>query len=130
MTQNLCRHRVIMSNRGEAKGTKRNEQVPPQIRIRQIFLAFILSISFSPVLFAEGQPGKNNITATQAREEGAWTGIDVSIVGKYASEYGRPPRDPYINTDQGDLLLFVFTLAGVIGGFVIGFNARKLFYEK
>ena len=119
-----------MSNRGEAKGTKRNEQVPPQIRIRQIFLAFILSISFSPVLFAEGQPGKNNITATQAREEGAWTGIDVSIVGKYASEYGRPPRDPYINTDQGDLLLFVFTIAGVIGGFVIGFNARKLFYEK
>ncbi|MCF6150400.1 MAG: hypothetical protein E3K37_17330 [Candidatus Kuenenia sp.] len=62
--------------------------------------------------------------------EGAWTGIDVSIVGKYAARYGRPPRDPYINTDQGDLLLFVFTLAGVIGGFVIGFNVRKIFYEK
>ncbi|MDO8141064.1 MAG: hypothetical protein Q6358_06150 [Candidatus Brocadiales bacterium] len=63
-------------------------------------------------------------------EEGPWTGIDVSIVGKYATKYGHPPRDPYINTDQGDLLLFVFTFAGVVGGFVMGFNARKIFYEK
>lgn len=130
MTQNLCRHKLIMSNRGESKGTKRDGYVSPQIRIQQIILAFILSMVLSPVLFAEGQPGENDISTTQAREEGAWTGIDVSIVGKYASKYGRPPRDPYINTDQGDLLLFVFTLAGVIGGFVIGFNARKLFYEK
>ena len=68
--------------------------------------------------------------AVQAEEKEAWQGIDVSIVGKYASEYGRPPRDPYINTDKGDLLLFVFTLAGVAGGFVIGFNARRIFYEK
>ena len=58
-----------------------------------------------------------------------WTGIDVSIVGMYAEKYGHPPRDPYINTDQGDLLLFVFTAAGVIGGFVIGYNSRKLFIE-
>ena len=67
---------------------------------------------------------------TEVSENEAWTGIDVSIVGKYAAKYGRPPRDPYINTDQGDLLLFVFTVAGVTGGFVMGFNARKLFYEK
>ena len=58
-----------------------------------------------------------------------WTGIDVSIVGKYAEKYGRPPRKPYINTDQGDLLLFVFTTAGVIAGFIIGYNFRKLFYD-
>lgn len=128
MIQNICRHKLIMSDPGEAKDTKKNEHGSP--RIQQIFLAFILSMLLSPVLFAEGQPGKNDIPATQSGEEGAWTGIDVSIVGKYASKYGRPPRDPYINTDQGDLLLFVFTLAGVIGGFVIGFNARKLFYEK
>lgn len=130
MIQNLCRHKLIMSDRTEAKGTKKNEHRSPRIRIQQIFLAFILLLVLPPVLFAEGQPGKNEIPATQSSEEGAWTGIDVSIVGKYASKYGRPPRDPYINTDQGDLLLFVFTLAGVIGGFVIGFNVRKLFYEK
>jgi hypothetical protein len=62
-------------------------------------------------------------------EEGKWTGIDVSIVGKYAEKYGHPPRDPYINTDQGDLLLFVFTLAGLVGGIIIGYNFRKLFVE-
>jgi len=60
---------------------------------------------------------------------GKWTGIDVSIVGKYARKYGYPPRDPYINTDQGDLLLFVFTVAGLIGGIIIGYNFRKLFVE-
>jgi len=67
---------------------------------------------------------------TESGNADAWTGIDVSIVGKYAKEYGHPPRDPYINTDQGDLLLFVFTLSGVIGGFIMGFNARKIFYEN
>lgn len=62
-------------------------------------------------------------------EDEKWTGIDVSIVGKYAEKYGHPPRDPYINTDQGDLLLFVFTIAGLIGGIIIGYNFRKLFVE-
>lgn len=61
--------------------------------------------------------------------EQRWTGVDVSIVGKYAEKYGHPPRKPYINTDQGDLLLFVFTTAGVIGGFIIGYNFRKLFFD-
>ncbi len=62
-------------------------------------------------------------------EDQKWTGIDVSIVGKYAKKYGHPPRKPYINTDQGDLLLFVFTVAGLIGGIIIGYNIRKLFME-
>jgi hypothetical protein len=63
-------------------------------------------------------------------EDQKWTGIDVSIVGKYAKKYGHPPRKPYINTDQGDLLLFVFTVAGLIGGIIIGYNIRKLFIEE
>ncbi|MFN3531370.1 MAG: hypothetical protein ACK41Q_02490 [Candidatus Brocadia sp.] len=95
-----------------------------------LFFTFIISISPSAILFAEGSPGKNDIPTTQKTEDEAWTGIDVSIVGKYATKYGHPPSEPYINTDQGDLLLFVFTVAGVVGGFIIGFNARRLFYEK
>ncbi len=67
--------------------------------------------------------------AVTSEEEGKWVGIDVSIVGKYADKYGHPPRDPYINTDQGDLLLFVFTFFGLVGGIVIGYNFRKLFIE-
>jgi len=64
-----------------------------------------------------------------SKKEGKWIGIDVSIVGKYAEKYGHPPRDPYINTDQGDLLLFVFTFFGLVGGIIIGYNFRKLFVE-
>ena len=97
-----------------------------------LFVAFIILALFHPVLFAEENIEKKSIPVViqMNNEEGTWTGIDVSIVGKYATKYGRPPRAPYINTDQGDLLLFVFTFAGVIGGFVMGFNARKIFYEK
>ena len=93
-------------------------------------LALILPALFAAISLADAPAEKKDVPAAQTSENGAWTGIDVSIVGKYAEKYGRPPREPYINTDKGDLLLFVFTLAGVVGGFVIGFNARKLFYEK
>ena len=77
-------------------------------------------------------PDLQEVAKTEEGAEGddKWTGVDVSIVGKYAEKYGRPPRKPYINTDQGDLLLFVFTTAGVIGGFIIGYNFRKLFHDK
>ncbi len=76
----------------------------------------------NPIEVYEGQEGIES-------EDQKWTGIDVSIVGKYAEKYGHPPRKPYINTDQGDLLLFVFTVAGLIGGIIIGYNIRKLFME-
>ena len=55
-----------------------------------------------------------------------WPGVDESVVEKYAKEHGREARDSFINTDQGDLLLFVFLLAGVVGGFTAGFYWRVL----
>jgi hypothetical protein len=61
---------------------------------------------------------------------GDWPGVDEAVVERYAREYGREAQDPWINTDQGDLLLFVFTLAGAAGGFVAGYSWRKLFAEK
>jgi len=101
------------------------------IRCSIIFM-FILFLIHSHALCAtvanstiKGIEGKETIESGN----GKWTGIDVSIVGKYARKYGYPPRDPYINTDQGDLLLFVFTVAGLIGGIIIGYNFRKLFVE-
>ena len=60
-------------------------------------------------------------------EEEKWSGVDESVVGKFARELGREPQDPLINTDQGDMLLFVFTLAGTVGGFVVGYQWHKLF---
>ena len=63
-----------------------------------------------------------------AQEQGKWPGVDVNVVEKFAQEQGRPAWTPFINTDQGDLLLFVFLLAGTVGGFVAGLCWRKLFY--
>jgi len=59
-----------------------------------------------------------------------WPGVDESVVEKYAKEHGREAKEPLINTDQGDLLLFVFLLAGVIGGFTAGYSWRMLMVEK
>ena len=60
----------------------------------------------------------------------SWTGVDETVVEKVAEEHGRKAWTPFINTDQGDLLLFVFLLAGVFGGFVLGYFWRVLFVEK
>lgn len=60
-------------------------------------------------------------------EPATWEGVDTTVIEKVATAAGYPPREPYINTDQGDLLLFLFLLAGAIGGFVIGYAFRALF---
>lgn len=78
------------------------------------FLAALSFISFSSAMAAPKE----------------WLGIDETIVEKYAQEHGRGARTPLINTDQGDLLLFVFLLAGATGGFLAGYCWRKLVVEK
>jgi len=62
--------------------------------------------------------------------EGSWGGVDVTVIEKYATDAGREAREPFINTDQGDLLLFVFALGGAMGGFVAGYYWRRLIAEK
>lgn len=56
-----------------------------------------------------------------------WAGVDETVIEKAAAAAGRPARPPLIDTDQGDLLLFVFLLAGIGGGFVAGYHFRTLF---
>jgi len=55
-----------------------------------------------------------------------WSGVDESVIEKFANEHGREAREPFINTDQGDLLLFVFLFAGAVGGFIGGYSWRTL----
>ena len=62
--------------------------------------------------------------------EGPWGGVDVTVIEKYAIDAGREAREPFINTDQGDLLLFVFALGGAVGGFTAGYYWRRLITEK
>lgn len=59
-----------------------------------------------------------------------WQGVDETVVEKYAKEHGRESSQPLINTDQGDLLLFLFLLAGAAGGFIAGYNWRRLIENK
>ena len=70
------------------------------------------------------------VYALAAEKIEKWPGIDESVVEKIAKEHGREAREPIINTDQGDLLLFVFLLAGAVGGFVAGYYWRRLITEK
>lgn len=70
------------------------------------------------------------VMAVAAEEKPAWTGIDEAVVGRIARESGRPPAAPLIDTDQGDLLLFLFLVAGAAGGFIAGWSARTLFARK
>ena len=90
-----------------------------------LFIAFTLLFLFSlqPSAFsAESEVG--------ALSKDKWPGVDESVVEKYAKEHGREAREPFINTDQGDLLLFVFLLAGTIGGFAAGYYWIILMVEK
>ncbi len=59
-----------------------------------------------------------------------WPGVDESVVEKYAKEHGREAKEPLINTDQGDILLFVFLIAGAAGGFIAGYSWRMLMERK
>ncbi len=84
--------------------------------------AFRLLISFSAIVACL-------LPAATANAE-TWPGVDETVVEHIAGEHGREASDPLINTDQGDILLFVFLLAGVVGGFVAGYCWRILTSEK
>lgn len=75
----------------------------------------LVSFSFCPAIAPRAEP---------------WPGVDETVVEKFAREHGRESREPLINTDQGDLLLFAFLLAGTAGGFAAGYYWRMLLEGK
>ena len=93
-----------------------NPERSRRIKIVRLPLVIIFLFVIIPLLYAQ--------------ESKKWIGVDESVIEKIAAEHGRVAWTPFINTDQGELLLFVFLLAGVIGGFVLGYNFRRLFTEK
>ncbi len=68
------------------------------------------------------------LTAVSARaaEPGKWSGVDEAVIEKFAKEHGRTAKEPLIDTEQGDLMLFLFLLAGAVGGFAGGYYWRVL----
>jgi len=59
-----------------------------------------------------------------------WSGVDEMVVEKIAREHGREAKQPLLNTDKGDLLLFIFLVAGAVGGFAGGYYWRRLVSEQ
>ena len=55
-----------------------------------------------------------------------YTGVDKAVVEKIAREHGREARKPFLDPGEGDLLLFAFLIAGVVGGFAAGYYWRTL----
>jgi ABC-type cobalt transport system substrate-binding protein len=60
----------------------------------------------------------------------SWTGVDEAVVEKIAREHSREAKPSLVSTDKGDLLLFIFLVAGTIGGFAGGYYWRMLVGEK
>jgi cobalt/nickel transport protein len=60
----------------------------------------------------------------------SWVGVDEAVVEKVAKEHGREAKPSLVSTDKGDLLLFIFLVAGVVGGFAGGYYWRMLVEEK
>ena len=59
-----------------------------------------------------------------------WRGVDETVVEKFAKEQGREAHEPVINTDRGDLPLFLFLAAGAVGGFAAGYYWRSLLMRR
>ncbi|HEY6009551.1 MAG TPA: cobalt ABC transporter permease [Geobacteraceae bacterium] len=59
-----------------------------------------------------------------------WQGVDEAVVEKVAKEHGRQAKRPLLDPGEGDLLLFAFLIAGVVGGFGAGYWWRSLTTEK
>jgi cobalt/nickel transport system permease protein len=83
---------------------------------KSVFIALLCLSLATPVFCAE----------TPAQ----WEGVDKTVIEKHAEEAGRKAHEPLINTDKGDLLLFVFLIAGAVGGFIAGYAYRSLASPK
>lgn len=59
-----------------------------------------------------------------------WPGIDEAVVKKIAREHGRDESPSLIPAAEGDLQLFMFLMAGTVGGFVAGYYWRVLLDGK
>ncbi len=77
-------------------------------------LSCALLLCFSVAAFAAGEK---------------WQGVDETVVEKYSVEHGRPPK-LHIIEPTGDALLFVFLIAGVAGGFTLGYYYRDFTAKK
>ena len=70
------------------------------------------------------------LSTTIPAEAAKWTGVDEAVIEKIAKEHGREAKEPLIDKENGDLLLFLFLAAGAVGGFAAGYYWKTLLVEK
>ncbi len=109
-------YRFVLERRPELLGAKEEEQrTKDKEKSNWVFYPLLFVLCSSSFVLGPAAHGSG------------WEGVDRTVVEKFAEEAGQQPSEPFLNTDQGDLLLFLFLLAGTGGGFVMGYNFRVLF---
>ena len=83
----------------------------------------IRCLVFSALLL--GAMGNGSLNAVEK-----WPGVDEAVVNRIAREHGREGRPSLIPAAEGDLQLFMFLVAGTVGGFVAGYYWRVLLEGK
>ncbi len=66
------------------------------------------------------------LAAAAAAAAERWPGVDETVVERVAVAAGQTPWTvPF--APEGDALIFAFLVAGLVGGFVLGYAYRALF---
>jgi len=84
----------------------------------------VIAVLALAVLGITGLAGENPV-----KEAGQWSDTTDVLSNLAAAQAGRETREPFINTEQGNMLVFFFGLGGIISGFAIGYNWRRLLAE-
>ncbi len=57
-----------------------------------------------------------------------WAGVDEAVVEQVAARAGQVPWRTFLD-GTGDLPLFLFLCAGIVGGFALGYGYRAVFVD-
>lgn len=68
--------------------------------------------------------GPLTLPATSTAED--FVGVDEAVVEKFAANAGRKPAPPILDADSGELGRLLWLMAGVAGGFALGYCFRSL----
>ncbi len=68
--------------------------------------------------------------AAAAGTAAPWPGVDELVTERIAKDAGRTPARPVLDTSRGDLALFAFLWAGILGGAVFGYCLRMIASES